>query len=109
INFWATWCPPCKEEMPLLERYGKKYAGKLVILGITSNEQPEVVEPFVKGMGLTFPILVDHEGAIADRFYVNNYPYTFFVDGEGILRGQHIGIIKEDQLVRYLKMIGLEP
>ncbi len=109
INFWATWCPPCKEEMPLLEQYGKKYAGTLVILGVNSGEEPDVVRPVIDKMGITFPILLDQSGNVTDLYYVKDFPYTFFVDETGILRGQHIGLLSEERLVRYLKTIGIEP
>jgi thiol-disulfide isomerase/thioredoxin len=109
INFWATWCPPCKEEMPLLQQYGQKYAGTLVILGINSGEEPEIASPVIAEMGITFPILLDQAGEITDLYFVKDFPYTFFVDEAGILRGQHIGLLSEEQLVRYLKTIGIEP
>ncbi len=109
INFWATWCPPCKEETPLLQRYSQKYAGKLVLLGIDRGEDADTVYPFVKEMGLTYPILLDEtERAVAD-YYARDIPVTFFIDEQGILRGQHLGLLTEDLLVRYLKTIGIEP
>lgn len=109
INFWATWCPPCKEEMPLLELYGQKYAETLVILGVNSGEEPDVVRPVIEKMGITFPILLDQAGNVTDLYYVKDFPYTFFIDEAGILRGQHIGLLSEERLVRYLKTIGIEP
>lgn len=109
INFWATWCPPCKEEMPLLERYGKKYAGKLAILGVDSEEEASLVEPFVNGIGITFPVLLDRSGRVSDLYFVKDFPYTFFVDQGGVLRAQHLGLLSEDLLVQYLKTIGIQP
>ncbi len=109
INFWATWCPPCKQEMPLIEKYAKKYAGKLAVLGVDYEEGPDLVRPFAKGMGITYPVLLDREGTVADRYFVKDFPYTFFIDQNGVLRAQHLGILSEEQLVQYLKTIGLEP
>jgi thiol-disulfide isomerase/thioredoxin len=108
INFWATWCAPCKDEMPLLERYGKKYNGKLVILGVNSEEKADVVKSFINEMGITFPILLDQSGIVSGRYFVKDFPYTFFVDADGVLRGQHIGSLTEDRLVKYLATIGIE-
>ena len=109
INFWATWCPPCKEEMPIFERYARKYAGQLVILGIDSQESAEIVQPFVTQMGITFPILLDQSGIVSARYFVKDFPYTFFVDESGILRGQHLGLLSEEKLVRFLGTIGIQP
>ncbi len=109
INFWATWCPPCKEETPLLQRYSQKYAGKLVLLGIDSGEEAGPVQSFVTGMGITYPILLDQYDRAVDVYYARNLPSTFFVDDQGVLRGQHLGLLTEDLLVRYLKTIGIEP
>ncbi len=109
INFWATWCPPCKEEMPLLERYHQKYAGNLVILGVDYEEEPGVIRPFVKELGINFPILLDRSGNVADLYFVRDFPATFFVDEKGILRAQHLGVLSEELLVPYLETIGIKP
>lgn len=109
INFWATWCPPCVEEMPLLQAYAQKYTGELVVLGVNSMETLDNVRPFIEEMGITFPILLDEAGLVSDRYFVKDYPYTFFVDESGVLRAQHIGLLSEERLVRYLRTIGLEP
>ena len=109
INFWTTWCGPCKEEMPLLEAYAQKYTGKLVVMGINSAENEETVQPYIDDMEISFPILLDKAGIVSDRYFVKNFPYTFFVDENGILRGQHIGLLSEERLMMYLKTIGIEP
>ncbi len=109
VNFWATWCPPCKQEMPLLEKVGKQYAGKMVILGVDYEEQPGVVQPFVRQMGITYPVLFDRTGSVAASYFVKDFPYTFFIDRDGVLRAQKLGILSEEQLVQYLKTIGIEP
>jgi cytochrome c biogenesis protein CcmG, thiol:disulfide interchange protein DsbE len=109
LNFWATWCPPCKEEMPLLERYAQEYSGEFVLLGIDYAEEEAVVQRFVDEMGITFPILLDEDGAVSDLYFVRNYPTTFFIDAEGIVRAQHLGMLREDIFEQYLAIIGVEP
>jgi cytochrome c biogenesis protein CcmG, thiol:disulfide interchange protein DsbE len=108
INFWATWCAPCKKEMPLFEKYSKKYADELVILGVNSEEDASAIKPFIKEMQTTFPIALDEDGKISDSYFVRDLPYTFFIDRDGILRAQHLGLLSEEQLVRYLQTIGIE-
>ena len=109
INFWATWCPPCIEEMPLLDHAAADYSGKMVVLGINSGESPELVQPFLEKNGITFPILLDQTESVTDLYFVRNFPMTFFIDADGVLRAQHIGVLREDQLSRYLTTIGIEP
>lgn len=107
INFWATWCPPCKEEMPLIQRYASRYKDQLIVLGVDSQENPDIVRNFIKDRGITFPILLDQSGRISDLYFTKNFPTSFFVDADGVLRGQHMGQLSEDLLVQFLKTIGL--
>jgi thiol-disulfide isomerase/thioredoxin len=109
LNFWATWCPPCKEEMPLLEQLGKKYSEKLVILGINDQEGDDLVKEYTRSNQIHFPILMDRTGNISDLYLVRNYPTSFFIDADGVLRAQHLGILQEKFLDPYLKAIGIEP
>lgn len=108
INFWATWCPPCEDEMPLLEQVSQQYQGRLVVLGVDYLEEEDAVRQFGQKNGLNFPLLLDSSGVVADGYYVHNFPMTFFIDPQGFIRAQHMGLLTESQLVRYLKTIGLE-
>jgi thiol-disulfide isomerase/thioredoxin len=109
INFWATWCQPCKQEMPLLQQYVRKYPDRFALIGVDFQEEAGVVQPFVESLGLTFPILLDKTGIAADLYFVRNFPTTFFVDAGGVLRAQHVGQLSDDDLAGYLKTIGVEP
>jgi cytochrome c biogenesis protein CcmG, thiol:disulfide interchange protein DsbE len=109
INFWATWCGPCKLEMPLLQQYAQKYSDRFALFGVDFQEEPDVVQAFVNSLGLTFPILLDKTGIAADLYFVRNFPTTFFVDSDGVLRAQHVGQLSEEDLAGYLKTIGMEP
>jgi cytochrome c biogenesis protein CcmG/thiol:disulfide interchange protein DsbE len=108
LNFWATWCEPCKQEMPLLESYYQKSLHNLVVLGINDEEPPDKVKAFVSEYRLTFPILLDTDGAIANLFFVHGYPTSLFIDADGVLRAQHIGTLSEDILQNYLILIGAD-
>jgi cytochrome c biogenesis protein CcmG, thiol:disulfide interchange protein DsbE len=109
INFWATWCTPCREEMPLFEKYAQKTEGRLVWLGVNEEEGIEIVTQFVQELELSFPILLDSDGRAAQSYYVRSFPATFFVDAEGMLRAQHLGQLSEGLLLRYLETIGVIP
>lgn len=87
LNFWATWCPPCKEEMPSMERLYRRYKSRkftVVALSVDS-EGASVVAPFVKTHGLTFPVALDSKMAVAERYRVRGLPTTFIIDRRGNL------------------------
>ncbi len=84
LNFWATWCLPCKEEMPSMERLHQRYKSRgLVVLGMSVDRNGPAVAPFVKQLGLTFPIGLDPDMAVADRYRVRALPSTFLIDRKG--------------------------
>ena len=92
VNFWATWCPPCKEEMPILEEYYKKYGKDVEILAINIDPQYNVKE-YQKTMGLTFPILMDNDDKINNAYDILTVPTTFIINEQGIITHKQIGAI----------------
>ena len=87
VNFWASWCPPCRQEMPSIERLRQRMANRpLVILGVDSGETLEEVNAFLLGMKLGFPILLDPESLNAHRWKVFALPTSFLLDAEGRIR-----------------------
>lgn len=93
LNVWATWCPPCREEMPSMERLYRQYASQgLVMLAVSEDEGPkDQVEAFVRSLGLSFPILLDPEGKIPKAYGVTGYPETFLIDRSGRIVDHTIG------------------
>ncbi|MBL8049606.1 MAG: TlpA family protein disulfide reductase [Anaerolineales bacterium] len=94
INFWATWCPPCRAETPALQNSFEQYKDvDIVILGIDLANQDSIdnVKNFVRDFTLTYPILLDIEGKVANLYQNNALPSTYFVDREGIIRTIIIG------------------
>ena len=106
LNFWATWCVPCKEEMPLLQRIYQSSGDKLVVIGINSQESEKDVQEFLDENQISFPIGLDASGELSRKFLINGYPTTFLIDSKGILRNLHIGELKEDLLLGYLSELG---
>ena len=92
LNFWATWCVPCKEEMPWLIAFQKQYGPKgLVILGISMDSSTESVAPFTRKMGVNYPILFGSK-SIADQYYVKGLPASIFIDRNGRITDQVPGM-----------------
>lgn len=103
INFWATWCPPCRFEMPLLEQTYRKLQGDgFVVLAVDVQEGPDLVKPYITEMGLTFPVALDRAGAVATAYRVTGLPTTVFVDSNGIVTDIHRGALVEGALQGYL-------
>ena len=92
LNFWATWCPPCREEMPAMERLYQRYKAQgLVVIAISVDSDIVVVPPFVKQNKLTFLIGHDPKMALAERYGVRALPSSFLVDKKGNLAALAIG------------------
>src|SRR5579864_2856978 len=88
LNFWATWCVPCKEEMPWLVAFQKQYAPKgLVILGIAMDSSAEPVRKFTKKVEVNYPILLGNQRT-ADQYYVKGLPASIFIDRNGRITDQ---------------------
>lgn len=89
MNFWATWCPPCKDEMPALERLYRELRGRgLVVLGIDQGEAAGAVAPFVRHLGITFPILLDADQQYASSYISVGLPTSVIVGRDGrVVRG----------------------
>ena len=92
VNFWATWCPPCLEEMPAMERLWRKHkdAG-FVLVAVSVDTDPQKVTPFVNEHRLTFPVAFDTKMAIADRYGVRALPSSFIVARDGTLAALALG------------------
>lgn len=94
LNVWASWCEPCKAEMPAIQRVSQEYqpAGLVVLaLNSTIQDNPASVSAFLEEYGLTFPVPLDSDGSITRAYRVQALPTTFFVDARGIIREVVIG------------------
>ena len=92
LNFWATWCPPCREEMPSMERLYSKFAGVgLRIVAVDLQESRRDVEAFVREFGLTFQVLLDPAGQVGSAYGVRGLPTTFLINRDGLLVAGRIG------------------
>ncbi|MDZ7805218.1 TlpA disulfide reductase family protein [Thiohalophilus sp.] len=87
INFWATWCPPCVEEIPSLNRLREKMAGEpFELISVNYAQQADEVKKFLEKVDVQFPVLIDHDGAEAARWRVIAFPSTYIIDGNGKIR-----------------------
>jgi cytochrome c biogenesis protein CcmG/thiol:disulfide interchange protein DsbE len=99
LNYWASWCDPCREESPLLERWHQKISKRnATVLGIDVLDVTSDAEDFIDEFDLTYPQLRDEDGSTQDDFGVIAYPETFVIDREGRIAASHRGQIDEEFL-----------
>lgn len=92
INFWATWCPPCKAEMPYLQQIHDTYSAKgLVLLAIDIGEKTPVVEKFMTDLNLSMIVPMDTDAKVAKAYLIGAIPTTFLIDKDGVIRQKVIG------------------
>ena len=108
LNFWATWCKPCKEEMPAMQASYDKLRGQgLVVLAVNELEDTEKVIEHVRKHGHTFPVVMDHDNHVANRYGVVGLPASFIVDRQGIVREQIIGsLLTEERIAELVRQYG---
>ncbi len=92
INFWATWCPPCRAEMPEIEAVHQEYKDRgVVVLGVDISEPVSTVRQYIQKGGFSWTIVLDSTGEVARNYQIAAIPTSFFIDGEGIIRAVNIG------------------
>ncbi|MDG4847166.1 redoxin domain-containing protein [Peribacillus frigoritolerans] len=92
LNFWATWCPPCKKEMPDMEKYTQQAGDDVVVLAVNIDPENDV-QAFVEDNGITFTIPLDSQSAknpVNERYKILSIPTTYFIDKKGIIRNKVI-------------------
>ena len=98
MNFWATWCEPCREEMPGIERLRASLAGRpFAVLAVNLAEPPSRIRAFLEKMPLGFPVLLDHDAAAAKAWNARVLPASFLIDADGRIRFSHVGEIDWSQ------------
>ena len=95
LNFWATWCGPCRMEMPYIQEVYDEWSEQgLVLLAVNIREGLTTVEEFMRDYNLSFPVLLDMEGNVAEKYSVGGIPTTYFIDSDGIIRDMQIGAFR---------------
>jgi thiol-disulfide isomerase/thioredoxin len=97
IDFWATWCPPCRELVPELVQWQKKYKDDLVVIGI-SDEEPAKLESFMKANGVDYAIATDTKKKMSKELDVQGIPHVLVISSDGIVRWQGFPLADQDQL-----------
>jgi thiol-disulfide isomerase/thioredoxin len=107
INFWATWCPPCLNELPMIQDYADRHADDFVVLAVNAGEDHAKVAEFVSEFGYDLVFLLDPENFVGNIYRVMGLPTSIFIDEGGFWRVTHIGELDEPLLKDYLEKIGV--
>ena len=100
LNFWATWCPPCKAEMPEMEQFYKQAGKDVVVLAVNIDPQLDV-KGFVDKNGITFPILLDVDDHVNETYQILSIPTTYFINSKGIIQNKYTGALNLDSMKQY--------
>lgn len=106
INFWASWCVPCKEENPALTDAWERYRGtEVVLLGIVFQDSADAARDYTARLGNTWSSVVDDDGQVALSYGVFGPPETYFIGADGVIAGRHIGPIDEPTLIKGIETL----
>lgn len=98
LNFWATWCGPCRIEMPIFEHlYAEFHPQAMTIIAVNNRETAEEMARFRDQIGMSFPLALDENGSIQEMYAIGGYPITFVIDREGIIIQKHFGVFTPRQ------------
>jgi peroxiredoxin len=105
INFWASWCGPCRQEMPLLERIDERYKGAgFTVLGVNVEGKPGPAKEVASKAGVSFPVLVDENQKVSELYDLESMPSSIVVDRDGVVRYVHKGYKPGDE-TKYLEVV----
>lgn len=107
LNWFASWCDPCKNEIPEFQAAQEKLGDQLVVLGVDYLEGPADASGILDKLGATYPAVLDGSGSVAQHYRVTYMPTTFFIDKDGVLQVIKTGEVHEDALVGFLAKVGI--
>jgi cytochrome c biogenesis protein CcmG, thiol:disulfide interchange protein DsbE len=102
LNLWGSWCPPCREELPLIQEFADAAAGQVRVMGVISKDGVPQAESFAADAGVTFPNAFDGEGELMTELGLNALPYTYFLDSDGALVHTEVGPVSSVEELRGL-------
>ena len=106
LNFWATWCPPCKAEMPEIQKlYEETKDSNLVIVAVEIGEPLSTVKPFIDSNKYSFKVLLDSDQSVASKYNIASIPTSYFIDANGNIISQNVGGMNINQMKTYIKAL----
>lgn len=110
VSFWASWCVPCKTELPELQKASFRYSNKqLIILAVNAGEPENIVRTFISTLNISIPVLLDPDKTITSQYHVSPLPITFWIDSKGIVKAEQLGPLDQDLIDRYMALLAKQP
>ncbi len=103
LNFWGSWCPPCRMEMPAFQEVYEAYNDQVVIIGVGVNDSENNLLSFAKSIGITYPIVWDRTSEVARNYRIRSLPTTYRIDQRGVLAGVAVGALNKEQLIQAIE------
>lgn len=106
LNFWATWCPPCRNEMPEIEKVYQQYKDKdFVVLAVDLGEDKDTVKKFIEQNKYNFNVLLDSDQTVAQQYNISAIPVSYFIDKQGNVVSKRVGALSEQEMQSYVKQL----
>lgn len=105
LNFWASWCGPCRMELPDILKQAKEHDGDLVVIAVNVEESLDAIAPFAAEYSMQIPVLVDEEGQVVNLYQVRSMPTSYFIDRQGVISARWIGFMATEILDDLLSRI----
>ena len=106
INFFATWCPPCRDEMPEIEKIYQKYKDEgIVVLAVDLGEDRDTVKSFIEENKYNFKVLLDSDQNVAEQYNITSIPVSVFIDKKGNIAAKQVGAMTIDQMESAVKLL----
>jgi thiol-disulfide isomerase/thioredoxin len=102
LNFWASWCPPCRKEMPDMQKLHEKYGEEIAILAVNIGESKSTAANYMLENGLSFSVLLDTDKSTAQNYLVRGIPTSYFLDKDGIIINKVVGAVSYDKMFELL-------
>ncbi|MGH2608639.1 MAG: TlpA family protein disulfide reductase [Tepidiformaceae bacterium] len=96
VNFWATWCVPCRREVPDFVALQDRWGTRIQIIGVDLQEPRDAVNRFIEEFGMNYPIALDSDGTVTRGYKLTGLPETYFLDRDGVIRDHRIGLVQQE-------------
>ncbi|MFA6809405.1 MAG: TlpA disulfide reductase family protein [Eubacteriales bacterium] len=105
INFWASWCGPCKSEMPDIQKISQEYKDDLIVLAVNVGDSQNTVQDFITQNNYDFTVLLDTNMDVARQYQITTIPVSIFINKDGVIISKRIGAISESQMKSYIEKL----
>ena len=103
LNFWATWCGECRNEMPAMQRLADEHGDAIAVVGLNAGEKTETVRAFADRLGIGYPLLLDPGSSVVEAYAVPAIPTSLFIDADGVVRSVVFGELTREEMEEYLR------